>query len=151
VSVAPRRRAPRWSVYLVRCRGGALYTGIATDVARRFAEHLAGRSRGARFLRGRGPLLLVFQKRLGSLGLALRVEGAIKQLPRSEKELLLADPERLRPLLSRARRALRLASATPPGVRRAPGATVQREASFSSRTRRKAGATARPSSRARRA
>lgn len=104
---APRRRASRWSVYLVRCRGGALYTGIAKDVSRRLAEHAEGGPRAARFLRGRGPLRLVFQRRLGSRGLALRVERAIKRLPKRAKESLVADASRLRPLLARARSELR--------------------------------------------
>ena len=104
------KRGPRWSVYLVRCRGGALYAGIATDVARRFAEHEAGGRRAARFLRGRGPLRLVLQRRLGALGLALRVERAIKALPKPDKETLVADPSRLRPLIARARREMRRAA-----------------------------------------
>jgi putative endonuclease len=36
-----------WTVYMVRAGNGALYTGIATDVARRLAEHAAGAGRGA--------------------------------------------------------------------------------------------------------
>jgi putative endonuclease len=31
-----------WYVYLIECRDGSLYTGIATDVDRRYAEHVAG-------------------------------------------------------------------------------------------------------------
>ena len=73
---------PRWSVYLLRCRGGALYTGIATDVARRLREHRQGR--GAKYLRGKGPLRLVFKHVIGSKGLALRVEYRIKQLPKAQ-------------------------------------------------------------------
>jgi len=132
--VSASRRAPVWFVYLVRCRGGALYTGIATDVARRFAEHSAGGPRGSRFLRGRAPLRLVFQRRLGSLGLALRVEHAIKKLPREEKEILVADPARLRPLLTRARRELRLAAAAgAPGVTRKPSGGARVSAKRASR------------------
>ena len=81
----------RWSVYVVRCRDGALYTGIATDVRRRLAEHAQRSGRGAKFLRGRGPLHLVFQRAIGSRGVALRVEGAIKKLPKARKEALIVD------------------------------------------------------------
>lgn len=105
-------RRPRWSVYLVRCRGGALYAGIATDVARRFAEHEGGGPRAARFLRGRGPLRLVLQRRLGALGLALRVERAIKALPKPAKEALVTDPDRLAPLVARIRREMRRAASS---------------------------------------
>ena len=73
-----------YSVYLVSCRDGSLYTGIATDVQRRLAEHESGR-RGAKYLRGKAPLTLVFEKPIGDRGLAQRVESRIKRLPRSEK------------------------------------------------------------------
>lgn len=75
---------PRWSVYLVRCRDGTLYTGIATDVERRLREHQSSR-RGAKFLRGKGPLTLVYQREIGNRSTATRVELAIKQLPRRSK------------------------------------------------------------------
>ena len=78
---------PAWSVYLVRCGDGALYTGIATDVGRRLAEHSAGR--GAKFLRGRGPLSLVFERGVADHGTALRMEYAVKQLSRQRKEALI--------------------------------------------------------------
>jgi putative endonuclease len=73
-----------YSVYLVSCRDGSLYTGIATDVQRRIAEHESGR-RGAKYLRGKAPLTLVFEMPIGDRGLAQRVESRIKRLPRSEK------------------------------------------------------------------
>jgi len=77
---------PSWSVYMLRCAGGELYTGIALDVQRRFEEHASGR--GARFTRGRGPLELVLSHEVGERGLALRLEHAIKRLPRARKEKL---------------------------------------------------------------
>ncbi len=83
-----KRPLQRWSVYMVRCRNGSLYTGIATDVARRFAEHRKNGGKGARYLRGRGPLRLVFQQAVGSRSLALRLEHRIKRLPKVKKERL---------------------------------------------------------------
>jgi len=77
-----------WSVYLVRCGDGSLYTGIATDVERRLDEHRAGR--GARYVRGRGPLRLALQRTVGDRALALRVEARVKKLPRTRKEELIA-------------------------------------------------------------
>lgn len=77
-----------WSVYLVRCGDGALYTGIATDVERRLAEHSAGR--GAKYLRGRGPLSLAFERGVADRGTALRMEYAVKQLSRQRKEALVS-------------------------------------------------------------
>ena len=75
---------------MVRRADGALYTGIATDVARRFASHCAGK--GAKALRGRGPLALVFRRRLGAVGRALRIERAFKRLPKETKERLVRQP-----------------------------------------------------------
>jgi len=93
----------RWSVYVVRCRDGRLYTGIATDVRRRIAEHSRKRGRGAKSLRGRGPLHLVFQRIVGPRGLALRVEGAIKKLPKAQKEELIVQEIRVDRLMDLAR------------------------------------------------
>ena len=78
-----------WYIYMVRCHDGSLYTGIATDVARRFAEHQENTGAGAKYLLGRGPLLLVFQKKVGSRSLALRVESKVKKLPKARKEELI--------------------------------------------------------------
>lgn len=75
-----------WYLYLVRCADGSLYTGISTDVERRLAQHRS--NRGARRLRGRGPLQLVFATRLGQRGLAQRVEYRVKRLSRTDKERL---------------------------------------------------------------
>lgn len=74
-------------MYIARCNDGSLYTGIARDVALRIAAHNAGR--GARYTRGRGPLALCAHRRCGTKGAALRLEFAVKALPRPEKESLL--------------------------------------------------------------
>ncbi|WP_150910004.1 GIY-YIG nuclease family protein [Marinobacter halotolerans] len=79
----------RWFVYLVRTAGGALYTGITVDVERRFAEHQAGAPKGARSLRGKGPLKLEFWAEAGDRATASRLEWAIKQWPRDRKEALI--------------------------------------------------------------
>lgn len=86
-----------WSVYLLRCGDGSLYTGIATDVARRVEQHRAGR--GAKYLRGRGPLELVAARAVGDRSRALRIELAIKARPRAEKEALVRDPARIEALV----------------------------------------------------
>lgn len=72
---------------MVRCRHGSLYTGIATDVERRFAEHQT--NKGAKYLRGRGPLKLVFKKPIGKKDLSLKIERRVKQLPKLKKEKLI--------------------------------------------------------------
>jgi putative endonuclease len=102
-----RRTGPdgmsHWSVYMVRAADGSLYTGVATDVDRRFEEHSQGGPRAARYLRGRGPLELLYQARLGEQGLALRVEGRLKRLDKSAKEDVVRsrpDPDELLDLLN---------------------------------------------------
>ena len=81
--------AAQYSLYIVRCADGSLYTGIAVDVARRLAEH-AGGPRGARYLRGKGPLELVFEQPVGDRSYASRLEHRVKRLGRSAKEALIA-------------------------------------------------------------
>lgn len=78
-----------WFVYMVRTARGALYTGITTDVARRFAEHQAGAPKGARSLRGKGPLELVFSAPVASRAEASRLEWQVKQWPRRRKLALI--------------------------------------------------------------
>ena len=82
-----------WHVYIVECADGSLYTGIATDVQRRFDEHVNGGAKAAKYVRGRGPLRLVLDRPIGSRSLALQVEGKIKRLSRSEKDVVLEDAE----------------------------------------------------------
>ena len=80
----------QWFVYMVRTAAGALYTGITTDVERRFAEHQKGHPRGARSLRGKGPLALVFRMPVPDRATASRLEWQIKQWPRARKEALVS-------------------------------------------------------------
>lgn len=91
-----------WYIYMLRTKAGALYTGIATDVARRLAEHETGK-RGAKALRGKGPLALVFKRRMGVKPLALRVELAIKALSKPEKEVLAKSKRRMDALVRTVR------------------------------------------------
>ena len=76
-----------WSLYMVRDGYGCLYTGISTDVTRRLGEHTNGT--GARALRGKGPLELVFQRQVGGHSHALRLEYLLKRWPKWRKEALL--------------------------------------------------------------
>jgi putative endonuclease len=91
-----------WSVYLARCADDTLYCGIARDVAARLAAHSAGR--GARYTRGRGPVVLLAAHRYRDHGTALRIELAIKKLSRTEKLALANDARRWAALARRARR-----------------------------------------------
>src|SRR5690606_34165591 len=82
----------------VRCRDNSLYTGIATDVQRRLQEH-GGTSRGARYLRGKGPLELMFHAEAGSRSRASQLEARIKRLPRPQKLRLISGELAIHTLL----------------------------------------------------
>lgn len=92
---------PDWHVYLIRCGDGTLYTGVATDVSRRLEEHRRGEGKGAKYLRGRGPLELVLERTVGPRGVALSVESRIKRLRRARKEELIARNETIDELIVR--------------------------------------------------
>lgn len=80
-----------WSIYLIRCKDDSLYTGIATDVGRRLKEHESGAT-GAKYLRGRGPLQLIFEQVVGDRSLASKIEHRIKKMPRDRKADLATLP-----------------------------------------------------------
>ena len=76
-----------WKLYILRCADNTLYTGITTDVEKRFKAHSSGK--GAKYTRGRGPLELVYREECGDHSTALKRELEIKALTREEKELLI--------------------------------------------------------------
>lgn len=82
--------APRdWFLYALRCADDTLYTGVTTDLARRVAEHNAGR--GARYTSGRRPVRLVGAWRFPDRGAAQRAEARFRRLPRRRKLQLAAQ------------------------------------------------------------
>lgn len=99
---ARRRTRQSWFVYLVQCRDGSLYTGVALDVERRVAEHNAGR--GGRYTRSRAPVQVVAASRALEKRAAYRLEWAIKQLRAREKPGALRASERPAAPSQRARR-----------------------------------------------
>ncbi len=78
-------------VYMVRCADDTLYTGITDNLERRIKTHNSGK--GAKYTRGRGPVVLVYQEVCADKPEALRRELAIKQMSRREKLCLLEAPE----------------------------------------------------------
>ena len=90
-------------IYILQCRDGSLYTGIAKDVARRLTEHSAGRA--SRYTRVRLPVTLAWSRRVRSWSLALGEEYRIKQLPRAAKLALVRSGVAATPAtIRRARR-----------------------------------------------
>ncbi|QTN32753.1 GIY-YIG nuclease family protein [Akkermansiaceae bacterium] len=82
--------ASTWSVYIIRCGDGSLYTGIATDVERRFSEHLSQGPKAARYLRGRLPLEIVYRREVGNRSEASKEELRIKRLGAKAKHALVS-------------------------------------------------------------
>jgi len=76
-----------WYLYIIETEGGRLYTGITTDLERRFAEHRAGR--GAKYFRSDSPRRRVYAAAFADRASASREEYRIKQLPRIEKLALI--------------------------------------------------------------
>ncbi len=77
-----------WTVYIVKCANGALYTGITNNLAGRIADHNAGR--GAKYTAAFGPVELVWKKRKKDRSAASVLEAAIKKLSRAEKDALIS-------------------------------------------------------------
>ncbi len=76
-----------WSLYIIRCADNSLYTGITTDVARRFAQHASGR--GAKYFRGHVPQKVVYVEHGLTHQAAAQREYQIKQLSHAAKEKLI--------------------------------------------------------------
>lgn len=87
-----RRELRDWSVYVLRCAGGALYTGIAKDVEERLRKHRAGR--GAAYTRSHLPVELVYRETQMTRTEALVREAGIKRLPKPKKEALVSKGTR---------------------------------------------------------
>ena len=73
-----------WFVYMIEASDGSLYTGVTTDVERRFAEH-CGTVKGARFFRGRQPVRVIYTEGHPDRSSAQQREWAIKKLSRDRK------------------------------------------------------------------
>ena len=78
----------RYVVYILECKNGTLYTGITTDLKRRFSEHKSGT--GARYTRANPPNRIVYSKKLKTRSAASKREAEIKSLPREKKLQIIA-------------------------------------------------------------
>jgi putative endonuclease len=78
-----------WTVYIIRCDDNTLYTGVTTELERRFQEHL-DHPRGAKYFNGRKPLEVVYSENGHTRSSALQREAAIKKLSRNEKLRLIS-------------------------------------------------------------
>ncbi|AQQ80333.1 ORF66 [Betabaculovirus altermyunipunctae] len=97
IIMGPPTFMANWELYMVRTSNQSLYTGISVDAERRFRDHCSGR--GARFLRGKKPLRLVYSSKCRmTLSQALGLERQVKRWCKRKKELLVqlqpTDPRR---------------------------------------------------------
>lgn len=76
-----------YTIYILRCADGTLYTGCTNDLVRRLRAHSAGK--GAKYTRSRLPVELVYRESAADKSQALRREAAIKALTRGEKLALI--------------------------------------------------------------
>ena len=72
-----------WLVYIVQCQDGSLYTGITNNLEKRLKAH--NNKRGAKAVRGKLPVKLVYQEQHNNQPSALKRESEIKRLEREEK------------------------------------------------------------------
>ena len=77
-----------WTVYILLCNDGTLYTGVTTDLKRRLDQHNAGTASAC--TRARRPVRLAWKRARFSRSAALKKEAALKRLPRAEKLTLIA-------------------------------------------------------------
>jgi putative endonuclease len=75
-----------WFVYIIRTEKNRLYTGITTDVERRFKEHSGEKTRGAKFFRSDRPQEIVYIESCKTRSEALKKEAKIKGLTRRQKD-----------------------------------------------------------------
>jgi putative endonuclease len=78
-----------WQVYIVLCSDDTFYTGITTDLQRRFRQHASGR--GAKYFRGRQPVKVVYQEKGHTRSSAGKRELEIKTLARIDKRNLISS------------------------------------------------------------
>lgn len=78
----------QWEVYIIQAKSGHLYTGITTDLDRRFSDHLKG-EKGARYFRFSEAEKIVFRESHPDRSSATIREIKIKKMSRKEKETLI--------------------------------------------------------------
>ncbi len=88
-----------WHLYLIRTRQNALYTGITTDVLQRLAKHKTGKQ-GAKYLRSKGPLQLVYHTEIGNRSTASSAEYRLKKLTKPQKESIVSSNPNKQALLT---------------------------------------------------
>lgn len=84
-----RNEPGQWYVYIIEADDGSWYTGVTTDIQRRFKEHTTG-AKGARYFRGRQPKTVIFTEGEHTRASACQREAQIKKLNRAQKQIVVA-------------------------------------------------------------
>jgi putative endonuclease len=82
-----KKASSSWHLYILRCSDNSFYTGISTNVKRRFKEHCES-PKGAKYTRSHHPVKIVYRKKIGTQGDALKIERLVKRLSKEQKERL---------------------------------------------------------------
>jgi len=86
----PASSKGQWEVYIIKTESNTLYTGITTDLDRRFMEHQESK-KGAKFFNLSNPGSVVFRESHPDRSKASQRESAIKKMSRKEKDLLITS------------------------------------------------------------
>ena len=81
--------------YIVRCSDNSLYCGQTNNLEKRIKEHNSKGSKGAKYLRAKKPVKLVYSEKYSTLQLAMKREWQVKQWTRSKKEALIQGDKTL--------------------------------------------------------
>ncbi len=88
MSEAASSHAPWW-LYILLCDNKTYYTGVTTDVERRFREHVEGAQKGAKYTKSCHRFELVYSIQVGTRSEAQKLEYQVKKLPRQKKEFII--------------------------------------------------------------
>lgn len=79
----------KWYLYILICSDDSLYTGITTDVQKRFNKHISGK--GSKYVKSRLPAKIAMFYEVGNRSEASKEECRVKKLTKKEKELLINE------------------------------------------------------------
>jgi len=83
-------KSSEWFVYIIQNSKGHFYTGITTDLDRRFSEHVT-QKKGAKFFNTGAPIDVLFTKKFNNRSEASKFEAAVKKLTRNKKMELIQN------------------------------------------------------------
>lgn len=87
-------------IYIIRCKDNSLYTGITTDVKRRFSEHIKRDGKGAKYMASHDAIRIEAVWEVSTRSEALKIESRIKKLKKSQKEELIKSPLKIKDIIT---------------------------------------------------